>query len=224
MTLIEVKEVTRYFGDQKVLNKINITINKGDVIGLIGPNGSGKTTLLSIICGILNQTEGSILKKDYLRIGALIENPAFYNHLSAYQNLSLIAQIRNITNNDILGIIEKVGLIENKDKKYKAFSLGMKQRLGIAATLLNDPDIILLDEPTNGLDPFGIKEIREIIIKLHLSGKTIIVSSHILSEIEQLCSHILLLNKGEICFCDTKQMFLENANNIEDAMFNLISK
>ncbi|MEA4840323.1 MAG: ATP-binding cassette domain-containing protein [Bacteroidales bacterium] len=213
-SLVELRNVTKYYEDQKVLDNINITIKENDLIGLIGSNGSGKTTLLSILCGLITDMDGELIKEKNIKIGALIDEPIFYSHLSAFQNLSLIAQIKGLKNIDIEYLLEQVALKECKKKKYRDFSLGMRQRLGIAAALINNPEIILLDEPTNGLDPYGIREIREIIYTLHQSGKTVLISSHVLSELEQICTSIILLEKGCILFSDNKETFLEKSGNV----------
>jgi ABC-2 type transport system ATP-binding protein len=212
--LVELRNVTKYYGNNKVLDDINIAINKNDLIGLIGSNGSGKTTLMSILCGLITDIDGELIKDNNIKIGALINEPIFYTHLSAAQNLSLIAQIKRIKSIDIDYLLEQVSLTDSKKVRYKNFSLGMRQRLGIAAALIDNPDIILLDEPTNGLDPYGIREIREIIYALHKSGKTVIISSHVLSELEQICNSIILLERGFIRFCDNKECFLEKSGNI----------
>lgn len=212
--LVELRNVSKYYGNNKVLDDINIVINKNDLIGLIGANGSGKTTLLSILCGLITDIDGEQIKDKSIKIGALIDEPIFYSHLSASQNLALIAQIKGIKKIDIDYLLGQVSLTEFKKMRYKNFSLGMRQRLGIAAALIDNPDILLLDEPTNGLDPYGIREIREIIYSLHQSGKTLIISSHVLSELEQICTSIILLEKGCLKFSDNKESFLAKSGNV----------
>lgn len=170
-TILEIQNLTKKFGAFNAVNNISFQIEKGNVYGLLGPNGSGKSTTLGMILGVINKTSGSYKwfngnlnnQQALKRIGAIIERPNFYPYMSAYQNLKLVCKIKEISDEKIEEKLKLVGLWEYKDRKFKAFSLGMKQRLAIASALLNDPEILILDEPTNGLDPQGIHKIRELI-------------------------------------------------------------
>lgn len=177
------------------------------IYGLLGPNGSGKTTTLGMLLGVTRQNSGSFSwfengEKDEnrRRIGSLLETPNFYPYLTAYQNLEVTAKIKDLENasSEILRVLKLVGLFDRKDSKFSTYSLGMKQRLAIGATLLGDPEVLVLDEPTNGLDPEGIADIRELIVEIGKSGKTILIASHILDEIEKVCTHCAILRKGEL--------------------------
>jgi len=177
------------------------------IYGLLGPNGSGKTTTLGMLLGVIRQTEGSFSwfengenDANRKRIGALLETPNFYPYLTAFQNLEITAKIKDIENStaEIERVLKAVDLFDRKDTKFSTYSLGMKQRLAIGATLLGDPEVLVLDEPTNGLDPQGIKDIRELIIRIGKEGKTILIASHILDEIEKVCTHCAILRKGEL--------------------------
>lgn len=198
--LIKVHNLTKSYGDTVALRALNFSIKEGTVCGIIGPNGSGKTTFLSILTGLLNATNGGITIESNKTMGALIEGPSFYNHLTVRQNLQLIGHLRNVANPDTSVVLDLVNLSEQADKKYERLSLGMKQRLGIAGTLVGNSDIIVLDEPTNGVDSLGITEIREIIIQLQNINKTVIIASHLLTEIEQICSDLIILHNGNLVF------------------------
>jgi ABC-2 type transport system ATP-binding protein len=176
------------------------------VFGILGPNGSGKTTLLSIILDVLKANKGSFLwfgqpgsPDQRKRIGSLLETPNFYHYLSAIDNLKVTQSISGRgTENDIMEVLKKVNLYERRKSRFKTYSLGMKQRLAIAASLLGDPKVLVLDEPTNGLDPTGIAEIRELIVELRATGHTIIIASHLLDEVEKVCTHVAILKKGTL--------------------------
>ncbi len=183
-------------------------VKRGQVFGLLGPNGSGKTTTLGMLMGVVNPTSGSFLwfgeKPTNLtrkKIGAVLEHPIFYPYLSGQKNLELNAMIKGADPNNIPKVLELVELATRKDDKYKTYSLGMKQRLAIASALVSDPIILILDEPTNGLDPMGIAEIREIIKKIAADGKTIILASHLLDEVQKVCSHFAVLKRGTLMHC-----------------------
>jgi ABC-2 type transport system ATP-binding protein len=218
--IIELKNITKFYGEDKVLNDINLKIYNNSLIGLVGLNGSGKTTLLSVIFKLITNIQGEILQEKDLKISGLIDQPAFYPHLSAFENLNLICLIKGIDNELIPDTLNRVNLQKESNKKYKTFSLGMRKRLGIAASLMGNPDIILLDEPISGLDPHGIREIREIVYKLFKTGKTIIISSHILSEIEMLCTHILHLDEGEVKYYGKKDLLLNKTDNLIEIYCN----
>ena len=205
MSVLEVNELHKYYGRIKALQGVSFNVPKGSVFGILGPNGSGKTTLLGIITDILKPTRGSYRLFDeepteqYRRqIGTFLETPNFYHYLSAVQNLEVAAAIKKRGAQDIDRVLQIVNLHQRRDSKFSTYSLGMKQRLAIASCLLGDPDVLILDEPTNGLDPVGIAEIRELIRRLRQEGKTIIMASHMLDEVEKVCTHMVILKKGEV--------------------------
>ena len=190
------------------MKNVSFEIKKGHVYGILGPNGSGKSTTLGIVLNVVNKTsgnynwfDGKIETHEALKkVGAIIERPNFYPYMTAEENLKLVCKIKNINYSKIQEKLELVGLNERKDSKFSTFSLGMKQRLAIASALLNDPEILILDEPTNGLDPQGIHQIRDIIKQIASQGTTILLASHLLDEVEKVCTHVLVLRKGEILY------------------------
>ncbi|HEV3264440.1 MAG TPA: ATP-binding cassette domain-containing protein [Acidimicrobiales bacterium] len=201
--------LTKSFGDRTVVDHLDLSIPSGSVCGFVGPNGAGKTTTIRMLLGLIRPTEGAgtVLGGDlhdpssYLsRVGALIEAPAFYPQLSGRDNLRALATLGQIRPGVIGGVLERVGLGERSGDRYRNFSLGMKQRLGIAAALLAAPDLLVLDEPTNGLDPAGILEMRELIRSLADDGITVFISSHLLSEIEFICDHLVMIRSGRSVF------------------------
>ncbi len=207
--VIEINSLTKDFKEIRAVNNLNLTVFKGDVFGFLGPNGAGKSTTIRMLLSLIKPSEGSInifnksLKENRIdilkRIGAIVEKPDFYGYLSAYKNLEILGKIsgHNISRSRIMETLELVGLDKRFKSKVKTFSHGMKQRLGLAQALLHDPDLIILDEPTTGLDPQGMKEIRELIIFLSKEkGKTIFLSTHILSEIESVANRMIIINKG----------------------------
>ena len=204
-TILTVSNLTKKFGHLTAVKNLSFTIEKGNVYGILGPNGSGKSTTLGIILNVVNRTagefswfEGNTSTHDALKkVGAIIERPNFYPYMTAIQNLKLVCKIKEVTVDKIQEKLELVGLWDRKDSKFKTYSLGMKQRLAIASALLNDPEILILDEPTNGLDPQGIHQIREIIKKIAAQGTTILLASHLLDEVEKVCTHVVILRKGE---------------------------
>ncbi|MCF8226648.1 MAG: ABC transporter ATP-binding protein [Bacteroidales bacterium] len=204
-TILKIHQLSKSYRTIKAINKLDIAIQSGQSYGLLGPNGSGKTTTLSIITGILRQDSGSFLwfdKTPYAgqrkKIGSLIESPHFYPYLSLEKNLRIICRIKNSGCDDIERVLTETKLIHRKNSKFRTLSLGMKQRLGIAAALLGDPEVLVLDEPTNGLDPEGIAEVRETVMEQVKKGKTLILASHILSEVEKICDHVAILKNGEL--------------------------
>ncbi|MBX2970014.1 MAG: ABC transporter ATP-binding protein [Cyclobacteriaceae bacterium] len=204
-TVLSIQNLTKHFGKIKAVNGLNLEVQTGQVFGMLGPNGSGKTTTLGMLMGVTNPTSGSFYwfgeePTPQLRrkIGAVLEHPIFYPYLSGQRNLELNAMIKQCPQENIPHVLELVELTERKDDKYKTYSLGMKQRLAIASALLNDPTVLILDEPTNGLDPMGIAEIREIIRKIAASGKTIILASHLLDEVQKVCTHFAILKRGNM--------------------------
>tara|TARA_R110002033_G_scaffold28871_7_gene64952 strand:- start:88018 stop:88920 length:903 start_codon:yes stop_codon:yes gene_type:complete len=204
-TILTVHNLTKKFGALVAVNDLSFTIEKGNVYGILGPNGSGKSTTLGIVLNVVNKTSGSFswfeghtTTHDALKkVGAIIERPNFYPYMTAVQNLKLVCKIKEVSETKIEEKLELVGLLDRKNSKFKTYSLGMKQRLAIASALLNDPEILILDEPTNGLDPQGIHQIREIIKKIASQGTTILLASHLLDEVEKVCSHVVILRKGK---------------------------
>ncbi len=203
--VIQISNLSKRYKKIIAIQNLSFSVKKGQVYGILGPNGSGKTTTLSILTGIIHKDSGSFqwFGKDptpdsLKRIGTLIETPNFYPYLTLYQNLKIIAQIKSCSYSDISRVLGITNLLTRKHSKFMTLSMGMKQRLGIAATLLGDPEVLVLDEPTNGLDPEGIAEIREIIINQAENGKTILIASHILGEVEKVCSHVAILKEGKV--------------------------
>lgn len=214
--VLKANGLTKKYGKQVALDSANMEVHRGDIYGLIGRNGAGKTTMMKIICGLTNPTSGEFeifgksgteVEKERSRIGCLIENPAFFGYMTAYQNLRYYCYQKGIVNlKQIDEVLELVGLMEARDKKFKAFSLGMKQRLGIAFALLDNPELVILDEPINGLDPIGISELREVFVRLAKEkGVTIVISSHILSELYATADHFLFVEKGHVLKDYTKE-------------------
>ncbi len=209
MPIIRTNKLTRRFGHVVAVQELDLEVASGGVVGLVGPNGSGKSTLIRLLLGLIRPTSGSALVFDApisrprayaARIGALIESPAFVPSLSARANLRSLARLRGISNARVDEVLEAVGLLERSTEPAKRFSLGMKQRLGIAAALLPDPELLVLDEPTNGLDPAGMVEIRTLLRRLGDEGRTVVVSSHLLSEVEAACDSLAVIRYGELLF------------------------
>lgn len=202
--VLTINNLNKNFGYLKAVTDLSFTINKGDIYGILGPNGSGKSTTLGIVLNVVNQTSGDFKWFDgeltthnaLKRVGAIIENPNFYPYMSGYDNLKLVCQIKNVNISKIDEKLEIVGLHSRKNSQFKNYSLGMKQRLAIASALLNDPEILILDEPTNGLDPQGIHQIRNLIKEIAQQGTTILLASHLLDEVEKICTHVVVLRKG----------------------------
>ncbi len=213
-TILKISNLSKKYGNITAIDNLSLDIKKGNVYGILGPNGSGKTTTLSIISEIISQDSGTfnwnINAKNYrTKIGTLIESPNFYSHLTIYQNIKISALIKNVSNNIIIPTLEKVKLNNRLNTIYSNLSFGMKQRLALASILISDPEVIVLDEPTNGLDPEGIAEFRQIILNLAEQGKTIILASHILDEIEKVCSHVAILKNGKLIANDTVNKILK---------------
>jgi ABC-2 type transport system ATP-binding protein len=210
-SILSIKNLHKRYGKIHAVNNVSLEIQKGNVYGILGPNGSGKSTTLGIVLNVVNKTSGeyswfggTTKTHDALKkVGAIIERPNFYPYMTAQENLELVCKIKNINYSKITEKLEIVGLIDRKDSKFKTFSLGMKQRLAIASALLNDPEILILDEPTNGLDPQGIHQIRDLIRLIASQGTTILLASHLLDEVEKVCSHVLVLRFGEVLYCGT---------------------
>ena len=203
-TILSLKNLDKQFGPVHAVNNLSFDIQKGNVYGILGPNGSGKSTTLGIILNVVNKTSGSFSWFDgalstheaLKKVGAIIERPNFYPYMTASQNLNLICKIKGVSPNKIDEKLKAVNLYERRNSKFSTYSLGMKQRLAIASALLNDPEILILDEPTNGLDPQGIHEIRQIIKNIAATGTTILLASHLLDEVEKVCSHVVVIRNG----------------------------
>ncbi len=205
--VLEIRQLTKRYGRLVAVNNLSLKVGRGQVFGILGPNGSGKTTTLGILLDVINKTSGEFLwfgesasKEMRKRIGAILETPIFYPYLSAVKNLEIVAEIKGAPKSNIEPALKKVELFDRKDDKFKTYSLGMKQRLSIASALICDPEVMILDEPTNGLDPQGIAEIRELIKSIAKDGKTIILASHLLDEVQKVCSHFCVLKKGNLLF------------------------
>ena len=205
-----------YSKNRKALDNVSLNVPKGSIYGFLGPNGAGKSTTMRLLTGILPQQDNSIylfgeplhkeLPASFKKIGALVESPALYLHLSGYDNLKYIARLRDVPESRINEVLELVDLQRDGKRKAKTYSLGMKQRLAIAIALLDEPELLLLDEPVNGLDPNGIQDIRRLLVKLNREkGITIFVSSHLLAEIEKMCTHVGIVSKGKIQFEGTME-------------------
>jgi ABC-2 type transport system ATP-binding protein len=203
-TVLQIENLTKRYGKITAVNGLDLTVKRGTIFGILGPNGSGKTTTLGMALGVINPTAGKFTwferesgHQARKRIGAILESPSFYHYLSARQNLKVTATIKEVGSERIPLVLERVGLLERADDPFKTYSLGMKQRLAIASALLSDPEVMILDEPTNGLDPQGIAEIRELIIELGAEGRTIILASHLLSEVQRICTDFAVLRNGK---------------------------
>ena len=207
-TILSIKNLHKRYGSIQALKNVSFDIHKGNVYGILGPNGSGKSTTLGIVLNVVNKTSGeynwfngTIKTHEALKkVGAIIERPNFYPYMTATENLELVCKIKGIQSSKVFEKLELVGLVDRQNSKFSTFSLGMKQRLAIASALLNDPEILILDEPTNGLDPQGIHQIRDIIKLIASQGTTILLASHLLDEVEKVCTHVVVLRKGEILY------------------------
>jgi len=222
MSILSLENIRKDYGRVQALKGVSFKVPKGTVFGILGPNGSGKTTMLGIIMDILKPTSGSykllgeVPDNSHRRqIGTFLETPNFYHYLSGEQNLKIAAAIKGRGEEDIPRVLEMVNLTHRKDSRFNTYSLGMKQRLAIASCLLGNPEVLILDEPTNGLDPVGIAEIRALIKKLHLEGKTIIMASHLLDEVEKVCTHVAILKKGELVATGNVNEILANEDIVE---------
>ncbi len=208
-SIVKVERLTKRIGSKTLVENISFEVKKGEVVGLLGPNGAGKTTLMRMMVGMIRMTEGEVwidgqsVKQQFestaSKIGAVIEAPEFYPFLSGYENLTYFGRMNgNVTEERIDEVVKLLGMGQVIDRKVKAYSLGMRQRLGIAQALIHDPDVLILDEPTNGLDPSGIHEMRMYIKKIaHEQGKAVLVSSHLLSEVELMCDRVIIIQHGE---------------------------
>lgn len=227
-TILSVNSLSKYYGSLKAVNEISFQVKRGQVYGILGPNGSGKTTTLGILTGILKERNGNfewfgkpLNGESKRKIGTILETPNFYPYLSGRKNLKITSLIKNAKKERISEVLDFVGLSHNPRQSFKKYSLGMKQRLAIASAILNDPEVLILDEPTNGLDPSGIIEIREMIMELAKQGKTILLASHLLDEVQKVCTHTLILKSGKLLYDgpieDKNSNDLEiSANNLEE--------
>ncbi len=223
--ILECKNLCKSFGKKQILKNVSFTIGEGDILAFIGPNGSGKTTTIKLILGLQKIDSGEVfingfdIKKDYVKaiekVGAIVENPDSYMYLSGYQNLKLIANnYKNITKEHIDEVVKYVGLDKRIHDKVAKYSLGMRQRLGIAKALLNSPNMLILDEPTNGLDPEGIKDLRDLLKKLASDGMGILISSHNLAELESFCNKVCIIDEGVVIEKSEVKEFKKNENRV----------
>lgn len=223
-TILKITHLNKIFNKHlHAVKNVSFEIKKGNVYGILGPNGSGKSTTLGIVLNVVNKTSGDfewfggkVATHDALKkVGAIIERPNFYPYMSAKENLELVCKIKGTSFAKVEEKLELVGLLDRKNDKFKTFSLGMKQRLAIASALLNDPEILILDEPTNGLDPQGIRQIRDIIRIIASQGTTILLASHLLDEVEKVCSHVVVLQKGVMLYQGSVHNMIENNSFFE---------
>ncbi|WP_035678860.1 ABC transporter ATP-binding protein [Flavobacterium limnosediminis] len=222
-TILTIENLNKKYGKVHAVKNVSFEIKKGNVYGILGPNGSGKSTTLGIILNVVNKTSGEYRWFDgktdthqaLKKVGAIIERPNFYPYMTAEENLKLVCDIKGIHYDKVEEKLQVVGLLERKDSQFRTFSLGMKQRLAIASALLNDPEILILDEPTNGLDPQGIRQIRDIIKHIASLGTTILLASHLLDEVEKVCSHVVVLRKGEILYSGSVHEIMANEGFFE---------
>ncbi len=228
MPVLTVSNLSKHYGSLMALNGLDLTVEAGQIFGLLGPNGSGKTTLLGILLNVLQPSggtftwfEGRAGVHPRNRIGALLETPNFYPYLNADQNLSLVAQIKHVDNPPLDALLDLVQLRERRLSPFRTYSLGMKQRLALAACLVGDPEVLILDEPTNGLDPEGMVEMRHIIQKIAAQGKTIILASHILDEVEKICSHVAIIKRGKLLATGAIGAILSDQPTVEAASSDL---
>jgi ABC-2 type transport system ATP-binding protein len=228
MNILTIENLSKNYGKIQALQQVSFTVPKGTVYGILGPNGSGKTTMLGIVTDVLKSSGGGFKLFDEMpneshrkRMGTLLETPNFYHYLSAVQNLKIAAKIKQRGEDDIDRVIEVVGLTQRKNSPFSSYSLGMKQRLAIGSALLGNPEVLVLDEPTNGLDPVGIAEIRTLIMSLANQGKTIIMASHMLDEVEKVCTHVAILKYGKLIASGDVNEILVNEDVVELAASNL---
>ena len=225
--MLEIQKLNKSYRKRKIINNLNMTVYKGDIYGFLGANGEGKTTTIRMITSLIKADSGDIIingksvincKNEAIRnIGAMVEAPKFYENMSGYENLELMAKIMpGVSDLDIQNVLDLIGLKDRGRDKFKEYSMGMKQRLGIANALLGDPKLIILDEPSNGLDPYGMKEINNLIVSLaKRCDKTFIISSHLLHEMEGICNRIGILHSGKLCI-EGEVRTLINDNNVEN--------
>jgi len=220
--ILSIQSITKFYGPIRALHEVSFDVPPGSVFGVLGPNGSGKTTLLGIIMDVLSASGGTYSwfgeppsERSRQKIGTLLETPNFYHYLSGEKNLHIAAAIKGRGKDDIGRVLEVVKLTERKDSRFSTYSLGMKQRLAIASCLLGNPSVLVFDEPTNGLDPVGIAYTRELIRDLAKEGKTIVLASHLLDEVEKVCTHVAILQKGQLLTAGDVNIVLTNEDFIE---------
>lgn len=220
--VLTIYNLVKNYGKLKAVNQLSLNVEEGTVYGLLGPNGSGKTTTLGVILDVLKKTSGDYAwfgkpssSESRKKIGAILEVPAFYPYLSARKNLKIVAKIKGKGRDSIDKVLDQVGLLDRGDDLFRTFSLGMKQRLAIGGALLTDPPVLILDEPTNGLDPQGIAEIRNLILAIAGHGKTILLASHILDEVQKVCTHFAVLKKGKKIYTGTVDEALNADKSVE---------
>ena len=225
--ILETENLSKQYGEQMAVRNVSLQIERGSIYGLLGPNGAGKSTTLKMLVGLLRPTGGRIIldgrpwqRESLSKIGSLIESPALYGNLTAEENLLVHTRLLKIPKTKITEVLETVNLKNTGKKRVSQFSMGMKQRLGIAAALLSDPELLILDEPTNGLDPFGIQELRELIVSFSEKGMTVILSSHILSEVSQVADTIGIISGGKLLF----QGMPDSDENLENFFTEVILK
>jgi ABC-2 type transport system ATP-binding protein len=225
MPVLQTNGLTKIYNKKvKAVNQLDLTIEAGNIYGILGPNGSGKTTTLGMILGIIAPTEGdyswfgqapsALLRR---RIGAILETPNFYPYLNAQKNLEIIAHIKRVDKKQIPALIQQVGLANRVDSPFHSYSLGMKQRLAIAGALIGDPDVLIFDEPTNGLDPQGIVEVRNLLLEIGQRGKTILLASHIIDEVERICNHVAIIKYGDLIAAGPVSEILKQEPTVEVA-------
>ena len=229
--ILDIENVSKSFGKKKIIDNISLKVNTGEVFGFLGPNGAGKTTTIKMIMGLLSIDSGKILingfnvSKDFekamMYIGGIVENPDMYGYLSGYQNLKLHARIYGVGNDRINEVVKLVSLEKRIKDKVSKYSLGMKQRLGLALALLHNPKVLILDEPTNGLDPSGIKDLRDILKDLaHNHGICVFVSSHLLSEMQLMCDKVAVIDSGKIIKVETLENVLNNKTEENESIYD----
>ncbi|WP_440706016.1 ABC transporter ATP-binding protein [Heyndrickxia oleronia] len=230
--IVEFKSVSKKVKGRKLINNLTLQVERGAICGLLGPNGAGKTTFIRMLTGLIRPTSGQIFingknvvenrEEAMTNVGAIVESPIFFPYMTGRENLRNLARLHgNGTKPKVEEVLQIVGLEKRADEKVKTYSLGMKQRLGIAQALLGDPDLLILDEPANGLDPMGIRELRELILSLkHQYKKTILISSHLLDELQKICDEILIIREGELVWTGE----LKDQQNLEEMFIELVSK
>lgn len=227
-TILSVNNISKRYGKIQAVDDLSLEVKKGQVFGILGPNGSGKTTTLSIILELIKSNKGSFQwfgelpsKESRKRIGSVIESPNFYPYLSPVNNLKIVAEIKDFGYDDIDRVLNLTGLYERRNSRFKTFSFGMKQRLAVASALLGNPDVMILDEPTNGLDPQGIAHIRELILLIASQGTTIIIASHLLDEVQKICTHVAVLDRGRKLFDGKVSEVLAVSDSFELSALNI---
>lgn len=221
-TILTINQLSKRYGHIQAVNQLNLEVKKGQVFGILGPNGSGKSTTLGMVLDLIKPDNGTFSwfgedpnKESRKRIGAVIETANFFPYLSARKNLEIVARIKDYNYGDIDRVLEVTGLFNRRNDKFKTYSFGMKQRLALASALLDQPEVLILDEPTNGLDPQGIAQIREIILDVAREGITIILASHLLDEVQKICNQVAVLNKGNLLYSGTVQEVLAISDSFE---------